>query len=369
MADAAPNTPPAAEEYTAMVPELSAAPGGPPQGEEPPVQDSDFIMATLFGENATPSKKPAGDQGPGAKPAGGAPQESSAPPVVAPAAKGPEATPPVQPVPGAPGSQPVSEPKPAGGPPAQTPAPGEQPAAAEQPPATSGLTPEDRLLLTNATNLASENRQLLEKLRRFESGEQQPPTGQPPSQQPGTAPEQVSLAVPPDLYSAVFSEDEATARNGMNVLVSAVATATMKSVMARVEPLIDSRLKGFDQTLTAQTDAKKQEDDYFKAFPGHSNPLFMPVIQSEIAALQAAVPGAIWNEDFRNALGARVHTKLQLLGFPVGMVPAKEQAAQPGADGAPEERPAVSSAAPMLDPSSRAAAPAGDSDFIAATFA
>jgi len=62
-------------EFSAPVGELPSSPAVPSDGTAPPSVDSDFIMNTLFGQDA-PSEpatpKPAGDQGSGTKPDGGA---------------------------------------------------------------------------------------------------------------------------------------------------------------------------------------------------------------------------------------------------------------------------------------------------------
>jgi hypothetical protein len=291
-----------ANDFTAPVGELPSSPAGPAEGDKPPSVDSDFIMNTLFGQDA-PAKppvaeKPAGDQGDtGTKPDGGA-DTGTAPPTPAPAAKEREAVPQEQPpVPGASPSQPVKEQKPEGAAP-ETPAPGKQPAAAEPAPAETRLTPEERLQLASIAGLRQQNEQLLEMMR----GQQAPQGTQPQGQQ-------------------------------------------------------------------------SQEEDYYKAFPGHRNPLFRTAIESEMQKMAQEMPAAPWNEDFRNALGTRVNRTLQLLGINVGMVPGAKPAegagappaagfgAQPQGNGGSPPPPA-----PMLDSSNRGAAPQDAGNFIAATF-
>jgi len=363
-------------EYSAPVAELPASPAGPSEGDTPPSVDSDFIMSTLFGQDApeTPAPKPAGDQGSGAKPEGGA-DTGTAPPAPAPAAKEPVAAPPVEqpPVPGVQSSQ-QTQPEQPGGAPPKTPAPGQPPAAAEPAPAESRLTAEERLQLASIEALRSQNQQLLEAIQRGQQPQGQPQPGQQPQPSGGVPIEQVHLTVPDDLYHAVFAEDEGLSRRGMNVLVSSIATAAVNHVLQRVVPIVDNRLQGYDQSTRQRTTAQSQEEDYYAAFPAHRNPLFRTAIESEMQKMATEMPAAPWNEDFRNALGTRVNRTLQLLGINVGMVPGSQPngggqppaagfGAQPQGNGGTPPPPA-----PMLDSSTRGAAPQGGDNFIAATF-
>lgn len=366
---------------TPPVGELPASPSGPKDGSAPPAVDSDFIMSTLFGEDApTPpsESKPEGDQGTGAKPEGGA-EQGTAPPAPAPAAKGDEPAPPEKPpVPGVSSSQAAPPEQKPPVPAAQTPAPGTPPAAVPPQEPESRLTPEERLQLASMRGLQEQNAQLIEMLRNQQQQPQgQPAPGQPPQPSGGqTPPEQVHLTVPDELYNAVFAEDETMSKRGMNILVSSIATAAVNFALQKMGPMVDQRFQSYDQRMKATTTAQQQEADYYGAFEAHKNPVFRPVIESEMAKMAQEMPNAPWNEDFRNALGMRVNRTLQLLGFNVGMVPAPQAqpgggqppaagfGAQPQGNGAPPPAPA-----PMLDNSSRQAAPQSGEDFIAATFA
>lgn len=361
-------------EFSAPVPELPASPAGPPGGDDSPQVDNDFIMSTLFGQDAPAepaSPKPAGDQGTGAKPDGGT-DTGTAPPSPAPAAKGSEAAPPEQPpVPGVSTSQPATEQKPSGDGTSQTPAPGQQPAAAEPTPPESRLTAEERLQLASIEALRTQNQQLLEAINRGQTQPQQPTGTQAPQPSGGLPIEQVHLTVPDDLYNAVFAEDDQLSKRGMNVLVSSIATAAVNHVLQRVVPIVDSRLSGYDSVTRQRSAAATQEQDYYDNFPGHNNPVFRPVIESEMQKMAQEMPNTPWNEDFRNALGTRVNRTLQLLGFDVGMVPGARPEAQPPAQGfgAQQQNGGTPPApAPMLDSSNRGAASEPAGNFIAATF-
>jgi hypothetical protein len=361
-------------DFTPPVGEIPASPAGPSDGDSAPSVDSDFIMSTLFGQDAPsePATKPKGDQGTGAKPEGGT-DTGTAPPTPAPAAKEPVAAPQeLAPVPGAQTSQPGTEQTSEGTAPV-TPAPGTQPAAAEPAPQETRLTPEERLQLASIRGLQDQNQQLLEALRSQQAPQQPQPGGQAPQPSGGPAIEQVHLTVPDNLYDAVFAEDPGLSKRGLNVLVSSIATAAVNHVLQKVVPIVDSRLQGYDQSTRAATTAQSQEEDYYTAFPAHRNPLFRTAIESEMQKMAQEMPAAPWNEDFRNALGTRVNRTLQLLGINVGMVPGKPNGgaeppaagfgAQPAGNGGTPPAPA-----PMLDSSNRGAAPEAAGNFIAATF-
>ncbi len=362
-------------DFTPPVGELPASPAGPSDGDSAPSVDSDFIMSTLFGQDAPsePASKPKGDQGTGAKPEGGTDQ-GTAPPTPAPAAKGVEAAPQeLSPVPGVSPSQPVVPEQKSEGAAPVTPAPGTQPAAAEPAPQETRLTSEERLQLASIRGLQDQNQQLLDALRAAQTPQTQQPGGaQAPQPSGGPAIEQVHLTVPDNLYDAVFAEDPGLSKRGLNVLVSSIATAAVNHVLQRVVPIVDQRISGYDSHNRATTTAQSQEEDYYTAFPAHRNPLFRTAIESEMQKMAQEMPTAPWNEDFRNALGTRVNRTLQLLGINVGMVPgAKPNGEQPAAGfGAqPQGNGATPPApAPMLDSSNRGAAPADAGNFIAATF-
>jgi len=367
-------------DFTTPAGEIPAVPSGPPSGDDSPQVDNDFIMSTLFGQDA-PDKpatpKPAGDQGSGAQPDGGT-DTGTAPPTPAPAAKGSEAAPQEKPpVPGVQTSQQPSTEQQPGGVAPQTPAPGTPPAAAARARAESLLTAEERLQLASLEALRTQNQQLLDALNRGSQPQAQPQPGQQPQPSGGPAIEQVHLTVPDDLYNAVFAEDESLSKRGINVLVSSIATAAVNHTLQRVVPIVQAQLQHYDNSTRQQTTAQRQEEDYYSAFPAHRNPMFRTAIEAEMQKMAQEMPNVPWTEDFRNALGTRVNRTLQLLGIPVGMVPGEQQQSEQAASsaqgfGAPATpqanggKPPVPAA--MLDSSNRGAAPAAAGDFIAATF-
>lgn len=358
-------------EYSAPVGELPASPLGPAEGDSPPAVDSDFIMSTLFGQDndsSKPEAKPDGDQGTGAKPDGGA-DTGTAPPTPAPAAKEPVVAPPVEqpPVPGAQTSQQPTEQKPGGAAP-ETPAPATPAAAVEPAPAETRLTPEERLQIASVAALREQNEYLLSTLRGQTPSQGTQPA---PAQPSGPPVEQVHLTVPDELYSAIFAEDENLSKRGINVLVSSIATSAVNLALQKMAPLVDQRIAGYDQSSRQTSTAQAQEADYYNNFQAHRNPVFRPVIESEMQKMAQEMPNAPWNEDFRNALGTRVNRTLQLLGFNVGMVQAPKQDDPPTPSGFGAQKPnggAPAAPADMLDSSNRGAAPAEAGNFIAATF-
>lgn len=376
MADA-PQTP-AADNATAgteFIPPVgeigpNGLPVNPPQGEAPADVDNEFIMNTFFGDGAAEPPKSDGGQASEPKPSDGQSQpEPLAPPAAAPAATGSEG-----------GSQepaPSPSPQPAGeqAPPAegaapQTPAPGSQPAAEPQP---SAISVEDRLTLANARALAEQNQQLIERLRALEAGGQ-PQPGQPA--QPGTQPAQpgapaeeapLRLVVPDTLFAALNSDDPNEFRQGLNVLITAVAQNAVQEAVKKADALVQSRMGEVVQTIQGGKQVEEMETKFFERFPQLNNQLYRPLIQQTTEEKYKLFPHAAWDEVMMDAVGATVQQKLQALGVPVEQpavqpAPGGQAPPTPKSNGGKPPKPA-----PMLDTSTRGE-PQDAGDFISATF-
>lgn len=366
MADQA-QTPSGPTEGMVMVDEMPPFPTGPTDANDAPAQDTGFIMDTLFGESA-PVPNSDGGQAQGPKPSDAqTPGTPPAPPTPAPAANGGDGSPQPGPSPTPAAVPPQAEPA-AGGQPPQTPAPGTVPAAAATPPAQPELDPETRLRLAGEAALRAQNAELLRRLEQLERGPA--PAGQPG--QPGqpaqpAKPEQVWLAVPDDLAAQIFNEDAGMARQGMNTLISALATTVTNNVLQRVDAMMNQRFQAVDQQAQQVRAAQTQEEQYYEAFPVHKNELYRPVIQATVDELYKELPHLTWDQTTIAAVGARVNKKLSDLGINVGMVPAAPAQTTPAAGTVPAN--GAPRPAPMLDSSTRGGGtPVEGSDFIAATF-
>lgn len=390
MSDGTPNSsqsatgaPPSADNATAgaenfaLAPELgpNGNPINPPDGEAPPTVEASFIMDTFFGEGtAEPSQNPAGAQAQGSQPAGGQSQQGSlAPPAPAPAANGGEGSPEPGPSPTQPGQQQE------GGEGAASQTPGQGQPTSPEPQPTPQLSVEDRLRLASANALVEQNRQLIERLRQLEqqSGGPQPQAGsgqQPQPNQPGGAQEPpLRLVVPDELYSAVMDENPATSKQGLSLLITAVAQNAVEAAVKRITPIIDQRMQAVTQALQTGEQVQKQEQAYFDRFPAHNNPLFKPLIQEVVQAKYQQFPHAAWDEIMMDAVGATVNEKLKALGIdPSNATGGQQQPApngqtQTNGNGSGQPRPKP---APMLDGSTRAAkgVPQDAGDFIRSTF-
>lgn len=345
-------------------------------------QDSSFILSTLFGEG---NAKSGGDQGPGDKSSGDQSGVAAPSPAGSTAAQG--SGEPAQELPAFPGTgSQQQEQQPAGGTATSQSQPqGDKPSGSPTPPAgqqqqTGGLSPEEKLELQNLRNSIPALQNMILQLQEQVSGKGNSGTGTQPGQQPGggaqdPAQQVINLAAPPDVVEAIFDTDNPTrSQAGINHLISATATATLQQVMKAVGPMIDQRLADFQGQQSYQSSQEKIQQEYYAAFPHHNNPLFKQLIAQESADMWAAMPHLQWNEDSRNALGARVQAKLTSLGFNP-QPPANGSAAStaaPAGQEVPQERPPVANGsnrpAPMLGNGTRPQANNdGAPSFIAAT--
>jgi hypothetical protein len=346
-----------------------------------PSADQDFIMSTLFGQGNAADQNANGDQGGGGDSAAAKPNADK-PGVAAPSSGASEGGDPnqaaqggggdKQELPAFPGTPAPPQSADAGQ--AQSPGQGGEPSPSAPAPAARP-DPEMGLRLQNleAQNAALQS-QIRQLLDRGSTGQQggQPDPSKPADTPADPAKEIIQLAAPADVVKAILGDDfDANQQAGINHLISATATAVYRRAMQDVSALVDNRLQSYQGQNEQQAAIQKMRDDYYGKFPDHTNPLFEPLIQSEYQALHASMPGLIWNEQTRDALGARVTSKLKELGFAVGMTPAAPAPAN-GDGQAPEEKGPVAGAAPkppaMLGNGSRPAKEEGAGNFIAATF-
>lgn len=371
-----PQTPSGPTEGIVTMDELPAFPQGPVDKGDVPNQDTGFIMDTLFGESPpVPSDKPNSGEGQAqgsTSPDAQTPGTPPAPPSSAPAANGGDGSPQPGPSPTPAAVTPQAEPA-AGGAAPQTPAPGTVPAAAPTP-AAPELDAETRLRLAGLEALRAENARLREEMARAQQPQQ--PGGQTPAA-PGTPsaqPEQLQLRVPNDLIGAIFNEDANIAAQGMNTLISALATTVMNTTLQRVEAMLNQRFQAVDEQAQQLRAANDQEAAYYEAFPAHENELYRPVIAAAVDELYKELPHLAWDQQTIAAVGQRVNNKLLALGINVGMVPANPVV--PAAGGQPQQPAGTVPAngaqrpAPMLDSSTRGGGgtPVEGSDFIRSTF-
>lgn len=193
----------------------------------------------------------------------------------------------------------------------------------------------------------------------------QPGAATPSSGDPAAQLPQYGLSIPDNVAAMVFGEDPAQAKAGLEHIVNSVLTIAHTRVR-----------KEFDERLTAMQSAQRQEAaqsatatqvdeikrDYYTAFPTHNHPAVAAVLAEESAKMAASYPNLPWSEQYRNALGTRVNTRLQELQA-LGGAPAAP-APVPGT-------PVPSAPAAMTPLAPRPAAPTGgqtDEDLLLETF-
>ena len=185
--------------------------------------------------------------------------------------------------------------------------PATPPAATPEAPAAPSAS--ELELASLKAQVAALSAQLAEKTG---SGESAPaPAGTQP-----TAPQPLNVQLPDELFAAITSEDPMTARQGMNTLVSTIATGLNFRFEARLAELrkeVGEKFSAKDSEVQAaarQEEAAQQRAEYFEAFPTHNKPILLPIVAQEAAQLAAEFPNLPWDKNFVNALGVRVNNKL-----------------------------------------------------------
>lgn len=293
------------------------------------------------GETVTPPEPPSGAAKPseaeGAVPPAPAPSVPPSEPSLVPAATTPT-----------PGSPPA---------PAAT-APSASPPAAPQPADDSAL----RLASLQATVDALQ-RELAEARSQPAGAAPATPTA-PSSEQPAAEqPYRYALTLPQPVQEALMGDDPAKVVQAINSIVNDLGTIVHNTVIAQVRSEVRSAFQNFAGMATeAQTgDTREQArqkglEEYYGKFPTHKNELIEPIIRSENMKLSAAYPNAPFDDNYQNALGARVNAALEQLGAKPSEQPTEPVVQPPGAP-IPPPRPAA-----MLPSGNRAAAvtPSGD---------
>lgn len=318
-----------------------------PFGEDPNVPDQSDDIASIFGlgEEAGPVSgqqptSPDGATGGGASPPAGASAAEGGQGEAQPAAPATSTQPGQQGNDQAPAQQQPQAPAPAA--PPAAPAAGTSPAPSQDP-TIQALTAQIQALTAHITQLQNGQTQ--------GAGQQTPQTGQ------GDQQEELyrhplldyRLAMPDDVASAIFNEDPNVARQGLTHVINAVGREVHTRVLRQVDELIGQRLQSFGQQTQAQTAQERMRQEYFQHFPNHADAATQMIVAQEAQVLWGANPTLAWDENSRNALGARVNQRL-------GLQPPQQQqqgTAPLQTQGQPVPRPAAqlgASPRPQVDP-------------------
>ncbi len=142
-----------------------------------------------------------------------------------------------------------------------------------------------------------------------------------------------TLAIPPQLSDAIFNEDGAVARQGMQHLVQTLASVIHTRVRDQFRTEMRTELQQRDQAAGQERTQQQQADDmarmqgeYYADFPTHNTPLVKTIVAHEATQLAAQQPTLAWGPEYRNALGARVNAAIQAL---TGAAPAPQPAPNP----------------------------------------
>lgn len=140
-----------------------------------------------------------------------------------------------------------------------------------------------------------------------------PPAGQQPQSQgqPGAMPAYPELQVPADYLQALQGEDQRLGQYALSNLLQQSAGIVHQKIIAEVRQMFDNELQTFRASLQSDQQTQSAIDDYYSHFPQHK--AAGAIVAQEVQAMQSQFPGAPYNENYRNALGARVNQALAAL--------------------------------------------------------
>lgn len=335
----------------------------------PPAQDPSALeaeVASVFMFDDAPVSEPAPEA-----PAAAPPTASVTPGAGESAEMAPGGTPPA-PVPPPPPPPPPA-PAPATPPPPGLEAPTAVPGTPPSPPAPAAPAVDEGVL--KAASLEAQVGALQAELAKLR-GQQPPAPGTQPA--PGAPaatlgtdgqPEEVryNLSIPDPLFAAIMSEDPAQNRLGMTTLVNSLAT----NIHTNLRNEINSRLAAMqsrqeqDRTQQEQTAALAEaRTQYFQRFPQHNDPLIGPILSQQVRQLAVEYPNLPWDDNYMNALGARVNAALAKLTGQATPVPPAPPPPPP-----PTPRPAAMLPIGAPRPGGVEPDPFNSEDTIASTFA
>lgn len=139
-----------------------------------------------------------------------------------------------------------------------------------------------------------------------------------------------------------MGEDAEQSQKGLQFLINSLAFTVHTRVRKEIEHRETALLDKFGQTqqqLTAQQSKQQAMERYYSAFPTHRTEALGGLINQVGAQIAAEMPDAPFDDQFINALGARVNQKLaEMAGAQAAPTPAP--APTPTPTPAPPAKPA-----------------------------
>lgn len=246
------------------------------------------------------------------------------------------------------GSAPAASPQPAAEPTPQQsaqpePATGEQQPAAPQPTPEPAPTPPvaDERALREASLAAQVDalQRQLEEMRANSAG-QQPgqaaqtasPNVQPSSDESGVPIRRYNLSLPQQVVDALSSDDPqqtvaaiTTIVNDLGTIIHNAAVAEMRAEMQKAIGAVQSSTA----ESTQEAEVARMQEQYYKTFAAHKNPLVLPLLQAEASKMALEFPGAAWDDNYIATLGARVNASIAALSGGTAQPQAAPQPATP----------------------------------------
>lgn len=228
-----------------------------------------------------------------------------------------------------------------------TPAPAQAPASPSAPqgqqpaPAQAAPNPEVQSLKAQVEALTA----LLQKHQNQPQGTQPAASGHTqaqPQQPPAEDLSKYALSIPSDVLGALSdTENPQMYQAGLHHLVNSLATVVHQRIMQHVGQTLDSRFGDFQSKQQALQTQTQMQQEYFTSFPAHSSPAIRLIVAQEAEAMWGQNPTLGWDENSRNALGARVNARLGIQAQQPQQPAADPNPQQPGTGTQPAPAPAA----------------------------
>lgn len=129
-----------------------------------------------------------------------------------------------------------------------------------------------------------------------------------------------ALAVPDQVYDAIFSEDVTTSKQGLNSLLAGLSQAIhtrlraeMGDTITRYGERAKSEQSAAQQQQTVAQQRQQMQDQFYGKFPALNNPIARQIVSTVAGQLAVELPNATWDDAYMASLGARAQSEIAKL--------------------------------------------------------
>lgn len=166
------------------------------------------------------------------------------------------------------------------------------------------------------------------------------PTEPKPGEAPAVdAPPAIDFKLPDQFKEAILSEDPAENIKAIEGIVTGITNHfnariyELQQALATVKADKASAVTVDAPAVAAEASAavERMQEDYYKDFPQHKKPEYLPILQAVAGEMAQQFPGHPWDEKYRAALGQRVTARAKQLAALVNPQAGTPPLLQPGA--------------------------------------